>query len=286
MLTLTTFFLSSCGRGQGSRKSTEAPQQDAPVHTIFKVPRIPDIISDEADRIEYLVSNWWTGWSPQMDSLEAEKAFAQWTVLALELPLGTASASLVEGLGRDSLRILSLAQKYLYDPNSPYRDEDIYGRLAAHCGGNLAAEARLCAMNRRGSVAADFVYEDARGRRHSLHALHAPLTVLFFSNPGCNSCKEITDALCSDSKVSYAIEQGLVAVLNIYIDEDLEAWRDYLPNYPKSWHCGFDPLFILREDNKYHIRAIPSVYLLDSEKKVILKDAPTPRLLNTLNQML
>ena len=122
MLTLTTFFLSSCGRGQGSRKSTEAPQQDAPVPASFKVPRIPDIISDEADRIEYLVSNWWTGWSPQMDSLEAEKAFAQWTVLALELPLGTASASLVEGLGRDSLRILSLAQKYLYDPNSPYRD--------------------------------------------------------------------------------------------------------------------------------------------------------------------
>ena len=221
-----------------------------------------------------------------MDSLEAEKAFAQWTVLALELPLGTASASLVEGLGRDSLRILSLAQKYLYDPNSPYRDEDIYGRLAAHCGGDLAAEARLCAMNERGCVAADFAYEDARGRRHTLHETAAPWTVLFFSNPGCAACKEIIDALGSDPKVSYAIETGLVAVVNIYIDEDLEAWRDYLPNYPKSWHCGFDPLFTLRDDNKYHIRAIPSVYLLDSEKKVILKDAPTPRLLNTLNQML
>ena len=286
MLTLTTFFLSSCGRGQGSRKSTEAPQQDAPVHAIFKVPRIPDIISDETDRIEYLVSNWWTGWSPQMDSLEAEKAFAQWTVLALELPLGTASASLVEGLGRDSLRILSLAQKYLYDPNSPYRDEDIYGRLAAHCGGDLAAEARLCAMNRRGSVAADFVYEDARGRRHTLHGTEAPFTVLFFSNPGCTACKEIIDAMGSDPKAAWAVEVGLVAVVNIYIDEDLEAWREYLPNYPAKWICGFDPLFTLRDDNKYHIRAIPSVYLLDSEKKVILKDAPTPRLLNTLNQML
>ena len=93
------------------------------------------------------------------------------------------------------LRILSLAQKYLYDPNSPYRDEDIYGRLAAHCGGDLAAEARLCALNERGGVAADFVYEDARGRRHTLHGTEAPFTVLFFSNPGCTACKEIIDNL-------------------------------------------------------------------------------------------
>ena len=221
-----------------------------------------------------------------MDSLEAEKAFAQWTALALEVPLEASRKSLVKGIGRDSLRILSLAQKYLYDPNSPYRDEDIYGRLAAPCGGDLEREAALCALNSRGCVASDFVYEDARGRRHSLHETAAPWTVLFFSNPGCAACKEIIDALGSDPKVSYAIETGLVAVVNIYIDEDLEAWRDYLPNYPKSWHCGFDPLFTLRDDNKYHIRAIPSVYLLDSEKKVILKDAPTPRLLNTLNQML
>ena len=80
---------------------------NAPVS--FRTPRIPDIISDEGDRLDYLVANWWTGWNPQMDSLEAEKAFAEWTALALELPLENASKSLVKGIGRDSLRILSLA---------------------------------------------------------------------------------------------------------------------------------------------------------------------------------
>ena len=255
---------------------------NAPVS--FRTPRIPDIISDEGDRLDYLVANWWTGWNPQMDSLEAEKAFAEWTALALELPLENASKSLVKGIGRDSLRILSLAQKYLYDPNSPYRDEDIYGRLAAHCG--LSSEAALCSLNERGSVAADFVYEDARGRRHTLYGTQAPYTVLFFSNPGCSACKEIIDAMQTDPKAGWAVEKGLVAVVNIYIDQDLEAWREYLPNYPAKWHCGFDPLFTLRDDNTYHIRAIPSVYLLDGSKRVLLKDAPVQRLLDLLNRML
>ena len=90
----------------------------------------------------------------------------------------------------------------------------------------------------------------------------------------------------SDPKAAWAVEVGLVAVVNIYIDEDLEAWREYLPNYPAKWICGFDPLFTLRDDNKYHIRAIPSVYLLDENKTVMLKDAPIQRLLDILNRML
>ena len=60
---------------------------------------------------------------------------------------------------------------------------------------------------------------------------------------------------------------------NIYPDEDVEAWLDYLPNYPDSWVCGQDADQLLNSNTVYWLRAIPSLYLLDAEGRVVLKDA-------------
>ena len=78
------------------------------------------------------------------------------------------------------------------------------------------------------------------------------------------------------------IREGRLAVLNIYIDEDLDAWRSYMPIYPKEWLNGYDAAHILRQDVLYNIRAIPSLYLLDAEKRILLKDAPLERVQEAL----
>ena len=67
-----------------------------------------------------------------------------------------------------------------------------------------------------------------------------------------------------------------------YIDEDIQAWRSYMPVYPEEWYNGFDPDFVLRENDIYAVRAIPSLYLLDAEKRVILKDAPENKVFNVI----
>jgi hypothetical protein len=56
-----------------------------------------------------------------------------------------------------------------------------------------------------------------------------------------------------------------------------------MPVYPEEWYNGFDPDMILRSNEIYAIRAIPSLYLLDSEKRVIMKDAPEERLFRYLS---
>jgi hypothetical protein len=73
------------------------------------------------------------------------------------------------------------------------------------------------------------------------------------------------------------ISSGRLAVVNVYIDQDLAAWREYLPEYPKEWYNGYDPAYIIRQDILYNIRGIPSLYVLDKDKKVIMKDAPEER---------
>lgn len=95
----------------------------------------------------------------------------------------------------------------------------------------------------------------------------------------------IINVLKGEPNISQMILSGRLAVLNIYIDEDIEAWRSYMPIYPEEWYNGFDPDFIIRNDVLYNVRAIPSLYLLDAEKKVILKDTPEERLFNHLTKI-
>ena len=185
-------------------------------------------------------------------------------------------------------QVMTLQEKFFLDPNSPYRSEELYLPVAEHLlGSPLASDAQRerarwllprLRHNRLGTVANDFPFTLRNGRETTLHAtidrLHPRRTLLFFSNPGCPNCKEITEALADDPEISAQIADGSLLVVNVYPDEDLEAWYDYLPNYPDAWVCGYDPAQNLHSDTLYWVRAIPSLYLLDEEKRVVRKDAP------------
>lgn len=81
------------------------------------------------------------------------------------------------------------------------------------------------------------------------------------------------------------MSDGTLAVVNVYIDEDIQAWRSYMPIYPEDWYNGFDPDLVLRSNDIYNVRAIPSLYLLDAEKRVILKDAPERKVMDRLKSV-
>ncbi|MBR2608578.1 MAG: DUF5106 domain-containing protein [Bacteroidales bacterium] len=277
----------------------------------------PAMMEDPQDRADYMALNMWNSLADPSrtypcDSLlvsgvrkaDVEQKFANWVQV-----LGMSSRPVAEkSVGRLYDRALacemkdtssnvfetfaSLVEKYLFDPNSPLRDEDLYGayasRLAAYEGytevqkGKYARDARLCALNKVGSKATDFRFADRRGKMRTLYGVKAPYTLLFFSNPGCEACMSIINVLKDDPQISGMISSGRLKVLNIYIDEDLDAWRSYMPIYPEEWYNGFDPDFVIRNETLYNVRAIPSLYLLDSEKTVLLKDAPENRMFEYL----
>ena len=188
-----------------------------------------------------------------------------------------------------------LMVKYLYDPNSPLRNEDYYSAYSERLSKSdlvepvmrdkYVRETSLSALNRIGTKAADFRFTDVRGKSYSLYGIRSEYILLFFSNPGCNACKEIIDVLNGDPKISSLINEGTMKVLNIYIDEDLEAWKSYMPIYPEKWYNGFDPDLVIRGETLYNVRAIPSLYLLDKDKIVIMKDAPENRLFDYLSRL-
>ena len=188
-----------------------------------------------------------------------------------------------------------MVPKYLYDPNSPVRNEDLYlpyvSRLAVsdYVDPDMKPaydhDAQMCSLNMIGSPAADFTFTDLGGKRHTLYGVKAETTLLFFTNPGCPACKEIIESLTSDGKIAALVASGRLAVVNVYIDEELDKWRENASVYPKNWYNGYDQSYIIRSDVTYNVRAIPSLYVLDSEKKVIMKDAPVENVLPYLDNL-
>lgn len=191
------------------------------------------------------------------------------------------------------VKMSEMVSHYLYDPISPVRDEDLYlpfvkALADSPCTGEdmrtaYRYEAKMCATNTFGSKAPDFRFSDIKGRKGSLYEVKAEYTMLFFSNPGCESCKAIVREIRSHGRIDSLIAEGRLAVVNIYIDEAVQEWREYHRNYPDTWINGYDYTFSLRESGKYDIRAIPSLYLLDSSKRVLMKDAVTENVLSFLD---
>ena len=200
-----------------------------------------------------------------------------------------------EGDSAQWQQLVKLQEFYVFDPNSPYRNEELYIPVvdhmltSVHSTEEQQAYARWCAprivLNRPGTPAADFSFTTRNGRSYTLYEtidgrpVKPRRTLLFFSNPGCPNCKEITETLAADLAIEAMIASGELLVVNIYPDTDIQAWMDYLPNYPASWVCGYDPDQVLNSNTRYWLRAIPSLYLLDEEKRVIRKDAPLEMIL-------
>ena len=215
----------------------------------------------------------------------AQKAVSQWAAKVHECESADTSSNIFETFVR-------LSEKYLFDPNSPLRDEDLYSPFAASLSQSPHLDsatkdrysyvAKMCRLNEKGSKAADFRFCDRNGREYSLYSIKADKILLFFSNPGCQSCLEIINAIKENQNIADMISSGALAVLNIYIDEDLKEWREYMPVYPEEWYNGFDPDLVIRAEKTYNVRAIPSLYLLDADKTVLLKDTTPERLFDSL----
>ena len=281
---------------------------------------VPSVYQDRLEIAEFLAEHWWDGLTdpqrkyPCDSSLvsgvsrgDVEQKFANWTVVLDAVDYGVAVKAVNRLFDRASAcerrdtssnvfeSMTEIVQKYLYDPNSPMRNEDFYGPYVERLSQcqlvdegirqAYAFDAKMCALNRVGTKAADFRFADKSGRIRSLYDIKADNIILFFSNPGCTACLDIINTLKSIPAVAHGVASGRLAVLNIYIDEDLKAWREYMPIYPEDWYNGYDPDYVIRTDVLYNVRAIPSLYLLDKDKKVIMKDAPETRLFDWLDHL-
>ena len=300
----------SCGQPPKKAPQTPATRE-------FPMAEIPMMITQPDQRAEWLALHFWEPFtqpdklypcdSVTVNGVSAEKLEQQVGLFAsilqqISIPAGQeamkAAFQRLEAFqkaqpeGNAFSQTSALISRYFYDPNSPVRSEDLYlpyvsllassDLVSEDEKGRYAWDAKACALNQTGTPAADFTFVDTEGRRRTLYGIQAAYTLLIFGNPDCQACRELMEQMSASPEISALISSGRLKVADVYIDEDLDLWKARKDAYPKEWINGYDPGYVIRTDRLYSIRAVPSLYLLDEKKNVLMKDALPEQVLQAL----
>ncbi|MFA7389015.1 MAG: DUF5106 domain-containing protein [Proteiniphilum sp.] len=296
---LTLFSSLSCSSSKKSgTESRETYGTETVVPDTFVFPQVPEALTDPDERAQYLIRHFWDRFDFADSGLTkkpaiTEQAFVDYIHLLSIHPAGESAESLLQTLRRaeaDTVMyryFVSLMEKYFYDPNSPFRNEEHFiPVLKVITGSRLLEDAErsrynflleMTLLNRVGDKANNFTFTLPSGESGALYDIKSQYLLLIFSNPGCPTCEAVTRRLDSSAPLNKALAlnsptRSMLTILTIYPDSDLEEWRAYLPQMPQQWLHVYDPGMAITRRRLYDVKAIPTIYLLDSDKTVILKD--------------
>ena len=289
LLIAITLFSTSCAGQQ--KKETQVKQEK---RREFQLPEVPAILDTPEKRATFVCEHYWdhfdfadTAYMHLPDI--TEQAIVNFMDLMPRVPKELASRSIGILFQKASphsamaWHFWETMSRYWKDANSPIRNEDMFILLCSSIESveeveevmkQRASFARnLAEKNRLGQPAIDFVYTLESGKQGRMYDLKADFTLLFFYNPDCHTCAEVKTDMRNSSRLKQLVETGRMKVLTVYPDEDLALWRDRLSELSTAWVNGYDKGQVLTHENLYDLSAVPSFYLLDKDKKVLLKDA-------------
>lgn len=318
MFMVVICFLFACGRVTDKGEAKNEKRH-------FELPVIPAVLGSEEEKTAYLAEHYWDHFEFSDTVLlrneeVAEQAFVDFLSLLNQVSrqvAGKCAGILLEkawqadqlakvgtkdtltwALYKGNYRFDYFTEQfshYLYEPNSPYRNDALYGlvlqQLLSLPGvpellkGRSRYEYDNLLKNKEGAAAADFSYIGVSGEKKSLYSVDAEYVVLFFYDPDCPACRATQVRLAASEVVSEMGGKGRLVLLALCVGEDTSHWRDYLKGMPSAWLHGCDPGQEIKKRELYDLRAMPSLYLLDRDKKVVLKDALFPQLEDRLLQL-
>ena len=191
------------------------------------------------------------------------------------------------------LASLDYAERHLGNPAAPEHDELAFFQVLEQvCASpKLSADDKLRAgllleqaqKNRVGATAANFDFVTPDGETHSLSDYHSQFTLIYFNDPDCDACQRVKARLDTCSVIERMVHDGRLAVIAVYTLDDEKAWRS--TTYPAYMVNGWNKSQSIDNDELYVLPSMPLFYLLDADKKVVLKNEPSLNVvLETLQQ--
>ncbi|GAB1416361.1 DUF5106 domain-containing protein [Paludibacter sp.] len=194
---------------------------------------------------------------------------------------------------RMSGTFIQLSEKFLYDPNSPYLNEEFYRVVVENAlkqtsvpqtnKVRLNYQLGMMNKNRVQTQATDFKYTLNEGTTFNLYSLKADYVLLLFGNPECDACKTTSAQLKKSVIINQFIKRNanqhkVFQILTVYPDADLDLWRKHISSFDPEWINAYNKEQTVSKNSLYDLRAIPTLYLLDKNKTVLLKDAALPQI--------
>ena len=262
----------------------------------FPLPEIPVLITDAEARLDYLLIHYWDLYDfTDSTRISIPEYTEQGLVNFLYLLKQVGEDSAIKALDRLIDRMnadkrwyywfMDKLENYLDNPNSPIYSEGMFAMFLERIVSSdkyselekstPTYKLRMIRKNSVGTVAADFSFLTQGGVRQLNH-LAAEYVLVLFYDPECDNCRHVKDELASSELVKQLLERKngsypTLVLLTVAMEGTEEQWEQYVLNLPKQWINGYDRGEITRKD-LYSIRSFPSIYLLDRDKRVVLKD--------------
>ena len=97
--------------------------------------------------------------------------------------------------------------------------------------------------------------------------------ILFFYNVSCHTCHRVMADIESPEILSTAISIGKLSVLTVDKMGPLDDWTSSLKDeLPKGWIHGYN-YTDLYDTDLYNIKGVPTIYLLDKDGTVLIREA-------------
>jgi hypothetical protein len=309
MMAAALLATSACGHNKSTTDGTATADSTHNATAEFQnglelpLPEVPVSITEPKDRAAFVLYHFWdaldfndTVRSHNRDLLEQN--FANYLTLfsvADTSEVIRAIDKLTAAARVDSVayqQVQKVAEKYLYDPNSPMLNEDYYA-LFAHSFLRDAAldmsareqfkfQLSCIAKNRCGARATDFAYVDRNGRKGTLMGtpFQGKLMVIFY-DPDCDECKASIAEWGQSNALNELIASQRVTVLAVCTEGEKSAWQQHLVEMPTNWLVTYDASGI-NEKNLYILRAMPTIYIIGEDHRIVGKDVLPTQVLQVL----
>lgn len=244
--------------------------------TRFPYPQIPSVITTPEGRAAFLLTHYWDEVDFSQHEVSRRDALmeqgfvdflsvfphAETTVLQKAIKQFL-SRSLVDRSRLESLT--ALVEDYLYHPNSPMLNETYYElfltellqirTLSLSQREKFKFQRKNIQKNRVGTQAADFTFIDEAGQKKRLYDVKAEQILLVFYDADCEECQSVLTELRTHHQLHELVNQHRWKVVKVCIEGEETDPR----NTAEIWE-------------KYAFRAMPTLYVLDSQHRVLLKD--------------
>ena len=134
--------------------------------------------------------------------------------------------------------------------------------------------------NQLGEPAAELNMIDTAGKAVSLYGITSPYTFVVFWDPNCGHCKETVPRV--DSIYEAKWKALGVKIVGVNVDDAVNTeWKKFIVDHKlKDWYHIYQPKSVKEEEAKknianyrqlYDVFKTPTLYLLDSQKRIIGK---------------
>ena len=181
---------------------------------------------------------------------------------------------------KDYKQLVASLEEMLSEPTWASHNEELFAMLIEHASSASCLNERermrpkslleVVRKNAPGSVANDINYETLDGTRHKMSDISTPYTLIYFNDPECLSCAKVKERLDTTTLLKNMVSDSTLTVVGIYTLDNVEEWK--LEPFPDYIINGWDFEQKVEGEQTYDLMTLPMFYLLDREKRVILKN--------------